>query len=92
MRTWQTTRLAAGCLAAILAVFAMQQGAHAQDPQQIERGAEAWANNCNRCHNMRPVADISPEGWFVVVQHMRVRAGLPGALADDIRAFLTGGH
>ncbi len=93
----RATKLAGGCLVATLAFVAMHKGAHAQDwdggasdyQQQIERGAKAWAENCDRCHNMRPIGDLRPEEWFVVVQHMRVRAGLPGALADDIRAFLT---
>ncbi|UTW59473.1 hypothetical protein KFE96_03965 [Kordiimonas sp. SCSIO 12603] len=58
------------------------------DPQQIARGAKAWAKTCARCHNMRSVKDNSDEEWHVDVTHMRVRANIPGNVARDIEAFL----
>ena len=90
MKAWQTPRLAAGGLVAMLGCFAVLQGAHAEDyQQQIARGAKAWAENCNRCHNMRAISELSPAEWKVSVMHMRVRAGLPGRMTRDILAFLT---
>ncbi len=52
------------------------------------RGAQAWADNCGRCHNLRSPSELNAELWDVSVMHMRVRANLPGKLADDIKAFL----
>ncbi len=52
------------------------------------RGAKAWANHCSRCHNLRSPSELNAELWDVSVQHMRVRANLPGSVADDIKVFL----
>ena len=56
------------------------------------RGAQAWADNCARCHAMRDPKSESDRDWQVVVTHMRLRAGLDGAQADDILAFLQGSN
>jgi len=55
---------------------------------QIGRGAEAWVDTCGRCHNLRAPGELPPELWDVSVTHMRVRANLPGDMAEDIKAFL----
>lgn len=60
----------------------------ATDTAAVARGAKAWANNCGRCHNLRSPSELNAELWHVSVQHMRVRANLPGSVADDIKAFL----
>ena len=52
------------------------------------RGAQTWANNCSRCHNMRNAKELRDDQWVVVVSHMRVRAGLTGQEARDILKFL----
>lgn len=62
--------------------------AAAADPEQITRGAKAWAENCGRCHNIRTPNELAPEEWMVSVTHMRVRARIPGNVTDDIIAFL----
>ena len=54
----------------------------------ISRGAQQWANNCSRCHNMRNPKEFRDDLWPPVVLHMRVRAGLTGQQARDIIAFL----
>lgn len=54
----------------------------------LTRGARAWAHHCKRCHNLRSTSELSAPLWDVSVTHMRVRANLPGDLADDIKAFL----
>ncbi len=58
------------------------------DAAALTRGAKAWANNCSRCHNLRSPSELNAELWDVSVMHMRVRANLPGDVADDIKLFL----
>jgi cytochrome c553 len=60
----------------------------AGDPAQFARGAKAWAENCNRCHNVRDPKELQDYEWYVSVTHMRLVAGLPGNVARDILAFL----
>jgi len=54
----------------------------------ITRGAQQWANNCARCHNMRQPTEFRDDEWKPIVYHMRVRAGLTGEQTRDILAFL----
>jgi len=63
-----------------------------QDPMQFARGAQAWANNCARCHNMRDPKELRDDQWRAAIGHMRVRAGLTGQEARDILAFLQGSN
>ena len=58
------------------------------DPMEIARGAQAWARECGRCHNIRPPSELSDEEWRVSVTHMRVRANIPADEAEAIIAFL----
>lgn len=51
-------------------------------------GAQLWAHTCARCHNMRDPQEFRDDQWRVIVTHMRVRAGLTGADARKILAFL----
>ncbi len=57
-----------------------------QDPTALSPGARLWADNCIRCHNLRPPESLSDSQWEVVVHHMRVRANLT---ADEHRAILA---
>ncbi len=52
------------------------------------RGAQIWANNCSRCHNMRDPQDVRDDQWITTAFHMRVRAGLTGQQTRDILEFL----
>ena len=54
----------------------------------INRGAQQWANNCARCHNMRDPKEFRDDEWKPIVQHMRIRAGLTGQQVRDILTFL----
>lgn len=54
----------------------------------ITRGAQSWAENCMRCHNMRAPREFRDDLWKPIVTHMRVRAGLTGQEARDILAFI----
>jgi len=51
-------------------------------------GAKAWADNCNRCHNLRDVKDLRDDQWITTMFHMRLRAGLTGQDTRDILSFL----
>ncbi|WP_339748694.1 hypothetical protein [uncultured Maricaulis sp.] len=83
--------LATGGASAALAQQAPDAAAQAAEDayaDQIGRGAEAWANTCSNCHNMRSPTELSPAEWDMTVNHMRVRANIPGDVAEDIKAFL----
>lgn len=58
------------------------------DRAQLQRGAEAWENNCARCHKMREPGEFPDRLWRPIVAHMRVRAGLTGEEARAILKFL----
>jgi len=53
-------------------------------PVRQKSGVQLWADNCTRCHNMRPPDSYSDAQWEVAVLHMRIRANLA---ADDARAI-----
>lgn len=55
-------------------------------------GAQLWADNCSRCHNMRPPQSYSDAQWQAVVMHMRVRANLTGTEQREITQFLQASH
>ncbi len=62
------------------------------DPMQFARGAQTWANNCARCHNMRDPKELRDDQWRAVVSHMRVRGNLTGKEARDVLMFLQGSN
>jgi len=96
----RTITILAGAVIVATAAIAAQSNAQTQTdasaeavPQKdaaaaLARGAQAWADSCGRCHNLRSPSELNAELWNVSVMHMRVRANLPGGLADDIKAFL----
>ncbi|HZK80701.1 MAG TPA: hypothetical protein VFC46_06525 [Humisphaera sp.] len=55
-------------------------------------GAQLWADNCSRCHNLRPPQSYNDAQWQTVVQHMRLRANLDGSEARLITEFLQASH
>jgi mono/diheme cytochrome c family protein len=63
--------------------------ARAAEPASVAAGAQTWADNCDRCHNMRDPSDFDSVQWRVIVTHMRIRAGLTGSEARDVLEFLT---
>ena len=54
----------------------------------IAKGAQSWAENCTRCHNLRAPNELSDAQWITSVFHMRVKAGLTGQETRDILTFL----
>lgn len=87
-RTPTTAALMAGLLLLPASGTAAAQDSQEGRSAQIAEGAEAWQANCGRCHNLRNIQDQTDEEWDVSVSHMRVRANLPGPVAESIKAFL----
>lgn len=84
---------AAGSLSLAMIVFLVlplptKAEEDAADQQQIGRGAKAWSENCNRCHNARDPRELKDYEWDVSVMHMRKIGNLPGEVARDIKAYL----
>ncbi len=50
--------------------------ATAGEPLPIKGGAQVWAQNCMRCHNLRQPHERSDREWEAIVLHMRIRANL----------------
>jgi len=55
-------------------------------------GAQLWADNCSRCHNIRPPQSYNDAQWEAVVMHMRQRANLTGPEQREITRFLQASH
>jgi hypothetical protein len=53
-------------------------------------GSRLWAQNCIRCHNMRPPTTYSDAQWEVIMMHMRIRANLTPTEHKQILEFLKG--
>lgn len=64
--------------------------ATASEPGNPALGASQWADNCNRCHNMRDPTEFEAQLWRPIMTHMRLRAGLTGQETRNILAFLQG--
>ena len=87
-----TRVLAAVACAALACVAAVLSGCHNSKatPEQstvetvgtvggaqfVKGGAQVWAQNCMRCHNLRQPHERSDREWEAIVFHMRVRANL----------------
>jgi mono/diheme cytochrome c family protein len=61
------------------------QSTNAASTPPRKTGIQLWAENCNRCHNIRPPDSYSDAQWDVAMTHMRIRANLTG---EDARAIL----
>ena len=55
-------------------------------------GAQLWAENCSRCHNLRPPQSFSDTQWQTITHHMRLRADLTGEETRKITEFLQASH
>ena len=51
-------------------------------------GAQLWAQNCIRCHNIRTPTSLSDRQWQITMRHMRVRANLTAEEHESILTFL----
>ena len=59
-----------------------------KDPAANESGAQIWAENCMRCHQLRSPSQYTPAQWGIIMQYMRLRAGLTGTQEKKVLAFL----
>lgn len=75
-------------LGAAVGSDALAQGLPKPDPEAVTRGSKAWAEQCNRCHNVRNPTELRDSEWEVSVTHMRLIGNIPGEMARDIIAFL----
>ena len=66
-------------------------GAAASTGPAEKGGAQLWAENCQRCHNMRSPSSYNDAQWEVVMMHMRVRANLTPEEHKKILEFLKSG-
>jgi hypothetical protein len=57
-------------------------------PAEPKSGAQMWADNCSRCHNIRPPEYYSDAEWEAICMHMRLRADLTGEEQREIAKFL----
>jgi len=57
-------------------------------PGDFAKGAQQWADNCARCHNIRAANELRDDQWITTTFHMRVRAGLTGEETRNILTFL----
>jgi cytochrome c5 len=64
-------------------------GGAAAPPAPVGKsGAQLWADNCQRCHNLRSPSSYSAAQWEVAMLHMRVRANLTPEQHQKILEFL----
>ncbi len=54
----------------------------------FSNGSKVWAENCNRCHNMRGPKELRDDQWISTAFHMRGRGGLTGQETRDVITFL----
>ena len=69
----------------------MVQNSSSFFPHVKKTGGEIWAENCIRCHYLRPSTQYSPAQWDVIVSHMRMRANLNGEEQRAVYQLMTGG-
>ncbi len=83
-------RLAKYALLAMLAIVmvSIAMAADYPEPGDFASGSRVWAENCNRCHNVRDPRDLRDDQWITSTFHMRIRAGLTGRETRDILTFL----
>ena len=78
-------------VAILMGIIGNKQAAFAGDfPEKgdFSRGAQAWIENCNRCHNYRDPQELRDDQWITSMYHMRIRAGLTGQETRDLITFM----
>lgn len=58
------------------------------DVQAMARGAQTYGQQCARCHVSRSSTERSDRDWTTIMKHMRARANLTRAQAQDVATFL----
>lgn len=94
MRWFMSVAVMALALRAVMpaAVRAEEPAAKADQQALVREGAKRWPEYCGNCHNLRGPGEHSAAEWETIVQHMRVRANLPGQDAREILEYLKRRH
>ena len=71
-----------------LLAFISLNGCFTSQKIAAKSGAQLWAENCQRCHNMPSPSTFSPDQWEIVGMHMQTRAQLTDKERDKIVDFL----
>jgi len=71
-----------------LIAFISLNGCFVSEKIAAKSGAQLWAENCQRCHNMPSPSTFSPDQWEIVGMHMQTRAQLTDKERDKIVDFL----
>jgi len=69
-------------------LFLSISGCFVSEKVAAKSGAQLWAENCQRCHNMPSPSTFSPDQWEIVGMHMQTRAQLTNQERDKIVDFL----
>jgi len=77
-------------LAVIVTIFLffLISGCFVSEKVAAKSGAQLWAENCQRCHNMPSPSTFSPDQWEIIGMHMQTRAQLTDKERDKIVEFL----
>ncbi len=87
-KTIRRSALLSACLLASGGLVTTAQAADFPAAGNFSEGSKVWADNCNRCHNMRGPKELRDDQWISTAFHMRVRAGLTGQETRDLITFL----
>ncbi len=63
-------------------------GCKESEAVKAKSGAQLWAENCQRCHNLPDPSTFSDEQWSILVMHMQTRALLTNNERDKIYTFM----
>ena len=86
--TIRSTALFTACFLASGGLVTTVQAADFPEAGNFSDGSKVWADNCNRCHNMRGPKELRDDQWISTAYHMRLRAGLTGQETRDVITFL----
>ena len=80
--------LITACLLTLGGLVTVVHAADFPEAGNFSDGSKVWADNCNRCHNMRGPKELRDDQWITTAFHMRLRAGLTGQETRDVITFL----
>ncbi len=72
----------------VVLIIAILNSCTASQKVQSKSGAQLWAENCQRCHNIPSPSTFSPEKWETIGMHMQSRGLITDKERDKIVAFL----
>lgn len=92
LRCFAVIGMISGWFAVVAGCTPPPAGAESPTATTAPGGAQLWAENCARCHNMRSPDNYSSKEWGIIMIHMRIRSNITGAEYRAIRAFLESGQ